>query len=280
MKFAVISDIHGNIVALRAALAEMERERADRLLVLGDLFGPGHVQDILAELRGREALVIRGNGEGYLLENDGDTWERYDQFAAIAAVSRALTPEDMRWIAALPEQMALIYPGIALRMMHGSPRASNENLLGGKPAALRRALRMTSESILLCGHSHRAMLKQRGGRTICNAGSVGENFVGANPAGENIARENTGPAFTADVTFITYAGGEIAFDQRRVPYDFAAWQRVAGDLIYTRLSLRGARQGRNLFREFLNEAARRGGWPVPNEVWNGLFAEWEEGGLV
>ena len=270
MKFAVISDIHGNVVALRAALAEIDREGADKLLVLGDLFGSGHVRDVLAQLRGRDALIIRGNGEEYQLENGGGLWEQYDQFAELAAIRRALTPEDMRWIAALPSQISLRYPGVSLRMVHGSPRANNENLLSGSPAALRRALRMADETVVLCGHSHRAMLRQFGGRYICNVGSVGDNFD---------------PAFTADVTFITVQHGNISFEQRRVPYGFEAWRQMAGDLPYARLSLRGAQLGRglsgeSLWVEFLNEAKRRGGWPVPNDVWNGLFAEWEERGLA
>jgi len=270
MKLAVISDIHGNIVALRAALAEIERAGADRVLVLGDLFGSGHVEDILGELRARDALIIRGNGEGYQLENDGALWEQYDQFAELAAIRRALTPEHMRWAAALPCQISLQYGGVSLRMVHGSPRADNENLLSGKPAVLRRALRLCDETIILCGHAHRAMLRQSGRRYICNVGSVGDNFD---------------PAFTADVTFIEIDGKDIAFDQRRVPYDFDLWRRAASDLPYARLSLRGAQLGRGLsgeclWVEFLTEATRRGGWPCHNDIWNGLFAEWEEAGLV
>ena len=270
MKLAVISDIHGNIVALRAALEAIERAGADRLLVLGDLFGARHAADILDALSGREALIIRGNGEGYQLENDGAYWEQYDQFAELAAIRRALTPEHMRWIAALPSQLSLVYPGVSLRMTHGSPKADNESLLAGDDDALQRALDMTGETIILCGHSHRAMLWQSGGRYICNVGSVGDNFD---------------PHFTADVTFITIEGEDILFDQRRVPYDFDLWRRLASDLPYARLSLRGAQLGRglsgeSLWVEFLTEARRRGGWPCPNEIWNGLFAEWEEAGLV
>ena len=270
MKLAVISDIHGNIVALRAALAEIERTGADKLLVLGDLFGARHVEDILGELSGRDALIIRGNGEGYQLENDGALWEQYDQFAELAAIRRALTPEHMRWIAALPCQISLEYGDVSLRMTHGSPKADNENLLSGDTAVLRRALRLCDETVILCGHAHRAMLKKFGRRCICNVGSVGDNFD---------------PAFTADVTFITIEGKDIAFDQRRVPYDFEAWRQAAGDLPYARLSLRGAELGKGLageglWVEFLTEATRRAGWPVPNEVWNGLFAEWEEKGIL
>ena len=273
-KLAVISDIHGNIIALRAALAEIEREGADKILVLGDLFEAGHVQDIMDELRGCGALVIRGNGEGYHLSNRagkyGDEWAQYDQFAALREIYGLITPDIFRWIEALPCQISLRYENVSLLMVHGSPKADNENLIASRPAALRRALRISDETIILCGHSHRAMLKRYGKRYICNAGSVGDNFD---------------PHFTADVTFISIERKDISFNQRRVPYDFEAWRQLAGDLPYARLSLRGTQLGRGLsgeglWVEFLSEAKRRGGWPVPNEIWNGLFAEWEKKGLV
>ena len=269
MKLAVISDIHGNIVALRAALAEIGRAGADRLLVLGDLFEAEHVRDVLEALRGCGALVIRGNGEGYHLNNRagkyGNEWTQYDQFAAAREIYTALTPADFRWLEALPCQVSLRWEGVSLRMTHGSPKADNDSLNVNRPAALHRALRLCDETIILCGHAHKAMVKQFGKRYICNAGSVGQNFD---------------PAFTADVTFITIENGDIVFEQRRVPYDFEAWRRAASGNIYSRISLRGTETGKNLFMEFLAEAARRGGWPCPNEVWNGLFAEWEEAGLV
>ena len=274
MKLAVISDIHGNIIALRAALAEIAREGADRVLVLGDLFEAGHVRDILDVLRGCGALVIRGNGEGYHLDNRagkfGDEWARYDQFAALRETHAELTPDDFRWMEALPCQISLRYGDVSLRMVHGSPKADNDSLNAGRPRALHRALRLCDETIVLCGHAHRAMLRQFGRRYICNVGSVGDNFD---------------PAFTADVTFIDIAGSDIAFEQRCVPYDFEAWRRVANGNVYSRLSLRGTQLGRglagkSLFMEFLDEATRRGGWPVPNEVWNGLFEEWEERKLI
>ena len=276
MKIAVISDIHGNIIALRAALEAIERRGADRLLVLGDLFAPGHVRDILDELRGRDALIIRGNGEGYHLDNRagkfGDQWVRYDQFAATREIYAALAPADFRWLESLPRQISLQYEGVSLRMTHGSLRADTDSLNPDRPRALRRALRLCGETVILCGHAHKAMLKQFGKRYICNArryvcnvGSVGENFD---------------PAFTADVTFITIEGKNISFDQRRVPYDFEAWRQIAGDLPYTRLSLRGTEQGKLLWLDFLAEARRRGGWPCPNDIWNGLVAEWEERGLL
>lgn len=273
MKFAVISDIHGNIVALRAALAEIARAEADRILVLGDLFGIGHVRDILAALQACNALIIRGNHEGYQLSQHrgeyGDEWARYDQFAVLREIHAALAPDDFRWLAALPEQISLRCEDISLRMVHGSPRANNENLLQDEKT-IRHALGSTDERIILCGHNHERSLYEQDGRYICNAGSVGENFD---------------PAFTADVTFITCEAGDVSFDQRRVPYDFEAWRPLAGNLIFNQLVLRGTEtglspSGQPLFLEFLDEASRRGGWPVPNAIWHGLFEEWKERGIV
>jgi len=245
MKFAVISDIHGNIVALRAALAEIEREHADRLLVLGDLFCSGHAQDILLELRGRDASIIRGNGEDYQLDGKLSDWEGHDQFAELAEIRPALTAENMQWIATLPAEISLTYPDFSLRLMHVEAP--------------------TNETITLCGHTHRPFLREEEGRYVCNAGSVGLNFD---------------PTFSADVTFIACKNGNITFDQRRVPYDFKAWRRVAGNTLMQKIVLRGIELGRNLFMEFLCEADHGLGWPIPNEIWRATAAQWKEKGLL
>ncbi|MCL2532049.1 MAG: metallophosphatase family protein [Oscillospiraceae bacterium] len=246
MKFAVISDIHGNIVALRAVLAEIERERVDHLLVLGDLFSSGHVQDILTELRGRDAVIIRGNNEDYQLEQNLSDWEGHDQFEELAATRRDITPQDMQWIAALPAQVTLTYPDVSLRLMHIEAPAD--------------------ETITLCGHTHRnPFVREENGRYICNTGSVGENFD---------------PAFTADVTFITCQGSNITFEQRRVPYDFEAWRHMTGSTLKQRLNLRAAELGRNLFMEFLAEADHGLGWPIPNDIWRATAKQWQERGLL
>ncbi|MCL2195918.1 MAG: metallophosphatase family protein [Oscillospiraceae bacterium] len=245
MKFAAISDIHGNIVALRAVLAEIERERADKLLVLGDLFSSDHVQDILAELRGRDAVIIRGNGEDYQLNHSLSDWASHDQFEELAAIRRHITPQDMQWIAALPAQLTLTYPDFSLYLTHIEASAN--------------------ATITLCGHIHKLFWREEHGRYLCNTGSVGNNFD---------------PHFTADVTFITCEDGNIAFDQRRVPYDFEAWRRIAGNTLMRQAVLRGTELGRNIFLEFLAEADHGLGWPIPNDIWRNTAAQWQERGLL
>ncbi len=265
MKLAVISDIHGNTPALRAVLAEAARAGADRIVALGDLFGPENTQAVLAGLRAADAFVIRGNGERYQLER-GD-WENWDQYAALLAIERELGTEGLQWITALPVQASLRFDAVSLRLTHGSPKADNDPLTKENRPALRRALRLAGETVVLCGHTHSAFLYEQRSRYVCNVGSVGMNHNGD---------------FTADMTLLTIKGGEIACEQRRVPYDFAERRRTAGDLPWAKLTLRGIETGENLFLRFMREAQKRGGgkWPVPNDIWRRLYAEWTDAGLI
>lgn len=266
MTLAVLSDIHGNMPALRAVLAEASREGVDRVLVLGDLFGPLNVHNVLEELRAVNAFVVRGNGERYQL-HDKANWEGWDQFAAPRAVEQELGAQGLRWIAALPVQASLEYEGVSLRLVHGSPRGDSDALKMDDRPALHRALRMADETILLCGHTHRAFVYAHSGRYIVNVGSVGMNRNADS---------------TADWTLLTIGDGDARIEQRRAAYDFAERRRTAGDLPWAMLTMRGIETGQDLFWRFLNEARERGGgkWPIPNEAWRGVYGEWAEKGWV
>jgi predicted phosphodiesterase len=69
MRIAIISDIHGNMVALDAALADIESEHVDQIVCLGDVaeFGP-HPREVLARLRALGCPVIMGNTDERLID--------------------------------------------------------------------------------------------------------------------------------------------------------------------------------------------------------------------
>src|SRR4051812_33395556 len=72
MRIALLSDIHGNLVALDAALAELASEPLDQLICLGDVATDGpRPREVLGWLRERAALVVMGNADHYLLEPAG-----------------------------------------------------------------------------------------------------------------------------------------------------------------------------------------------------------------
>ncbi len=184
MRVAVISDVHGNLPALQAVLADIAARGCDALVNLGDLVsGPLWPAETLSLLMDTPALTIRGNHERQLLEGAAGMGES-DRLA-----HAALGPDQLAWIAALPAQ-ARLDGGILL--LHGTPasdvgylveRVDPEGARAARPDEVAADLDGVDAGVVLCGHTHvpRA-LRLDDGRLCVNPGSVGlPAFRGRHP---------------------------------------------------------------------------------------------------
>jgi predicted phosphodiesterase len=165
MRSAVLYDIHGNLTALEAVLAEAEAEGCRQLVVGGDLalFGPD-APDCVDRLRGygERLHAIKGNTDRYVIAGDGDAGHWATQ----------LGPERLRWLDALPQQLALADDDALV--VHATPRGDEELLMPDTPdAELAEMLAGVEERTLLCGHVHLQYRRALGGQEVINPGSVG-----------------------------------------------------------------------------------------------------------
>ena len=175
MRIAVVSDIHGNLPALQAVLADIRARGCDGLVNLGDLAsGPLWPAETTALLMHTPALTIRGNHERQLL-GDPARMGPSDRLA-----HEALDADQRAWIAALPVQARL--EGEVL-LVHGSPACDIDYLLervgpdgarAASPEEIAPALDGIDARVVLCGHTHvpRAVHLDDG-RLCVNPGSVG-----------------------------------------------------------------------------------------------------------
>lgn len=179
MRVAVLADIHGNLPALRAVLVEVDRERVDAIVVVGDVVGgayPREVLDLLAD-RPEPLVSIRGNAEREAVAVwDGAPASDDEVGRAAAWSANAL---DRRWrdrISAWP--IAIARDGV--RYCHGSPRRDDEVLTRDTPDAIfRDALAGTEEALVIGGHTHQQFVRElEGGPRYVNAGSVGMPYEG------------------------------------------------------------------------------------------------------
>jgi diadenosine tetraphosphatase ApaH/serine/threonine PP2A family protein phosphatase len=189
MRVAVISDIHGNLHALEAVLADIDRQAPDEVWCLGDVVGYGPCpNECVSLVRERAALALCGNhdlaviGKIDLSEFSGDA-------AAAARWTRdVLTPEAAAWLASL--QPAATRPEVEL--FHGSPRDPVWDYVLSEEVAL-FSLLQTTAPVVLVGHSHVALalgwdgeqiegglapegteVDHRDRRWLLNPGSVGQ----------------------------------------------------------------------------------------------------------
>jgi predicted phosphodiesterase len=202
---ALLYDIHANLPALEAVLADAEAAGVHSFVLGGDYaFAGAWPSETLAVLRELEALWIRGNGERWTAEieaaPDLDLVRR-----AIAYCRRELGEELVSELGALPGLAGV--DGVLF--CHGSPRSDVETFAPEPQEGEEELLEGAEQPVIVFGHSHIQFSRQGADRLLVNPGSVGMPCDGDRRA--------------------AYAlwSGEGEFELRRVEYDFAAY---VGDL--------------------------------------------------
>jgi predicted phosphodiesterase len=161
--FAVFSDVHGNLPALEAILADLERRGVPDVLCLGDLVGYGPYPDEVAVLvRDRGIPCLMGNydqGIGFSTGDCGCVYktdeQRAEGAASLAWTDRVTSDETRAYLRTLEDRFVLETPAGELLAVHGSPRRINEYLFEDRPAAA--MARMAEENpfrAILFGHTH------------------------------------------------------------------------------------------------------------------------------
>ncbi|HEU4460500.1 MAG TPA: metallophosphoesterase family protein [Methylibium sp.] len=187
MRLAVVSDIHGNLPALDAVLAEIGALGVDRIVNLGDVAsGPLWPRETIERLMPLALPTLAGNHERQLLALGTAVDPRDRGSDALAA--RALGEPERAWLRTLPKSLRLA-GGVAA--CHGTPSSDCRYLMETVTDDFGRAgslgLRAATEAellerldgaepaaVLLCGHSHLPRVRRLGdGRLLVNPGSVG-----------------------------------------------------------------------------------------------------------
>jgi len=152
MRVAVISDIHGNLHALDAALAALDSEQFDQIWCLGDLVGYGpRPNECCARVAGRADVCLIGNHDLGVLERI--SLEEFSHEAAASArwTQGELDDEARSFLEGLPPGVELAEAGAEL--YHASPRDPVwEYVLDA--GSMRAALEDTTQGVILVGHSH------------------------------------------------------------------------------------------------------------------------------
>jgi putative phosphoesterase len=217
VKVAIISDIHGNRLALEAVLDDIAREGVDGTFNLGDLVSgplePNWVADILMDI---DVPTVRGNHERMLIDNPPEKLGPVDRFAQEQMESR-----HRAWINSLPANMSLLDD---VFLCHGTPTSDDEtwldNFWDGRTVVTPDEATVAAKAegfdypVLLCGHTHipRAV-RLRDGRLIVNPGAVGIQFNHGSP--------------DARYAIIERRDGKYYPSLHAVPYDHFAAARQA-----------------------------------------------------
>jgi putative phosphoesterase len=172
-KVAVISDVHGNAVALSAVLAELEREQPDLIVSCGDLTWGPLPEETYVLARGLNARFVRGNADRAVLENVSET-EREQWMQAHH------TDEMRAFLGTFEEQVVVDVDGLGpVRFCHGSPRTDEECVTPETPEErVREFSARVDERVIVSGHVHIQFDREVAGIRSVNSGSVGLPYEG------------------------------------------------------------------------------------------------------
>lgn len=176
MRVAGLYDIHGNIDALEAVLAEVDREGVDRIVVGGDVAAGPYPEETVARLRalGPTVTFIRGNADRELADGPDKMPEIVAEWLA-ARTSDALRNELRAW----PEQVRLDVNGLGeVLFCHATPRNDEEIFTELSPDAVVAEMFAAAPGVTVVGHTHMQVDRRVGDKRIVNAGSVGLPYEG------------------------------------------------------------------------------------------------------
>jgi putative phosphoesterase len=186
-RIALISDIHGNLTALEAVLADVGASEADDTYCLGDLvgYGPDPV-GVIDRVRSLGIPTVRGNyDEGVGLRRGecgcyyANEQARLDGAASYAFTEALVDDERAWWLAGLPRRIQFWEQGARVLLTHGSPRKINEYLMFDRSdSQLARLAEEAGADVVAVGHTHAPYHRHMAGETnpaihYINAGSVG-----------------------------------------------------------------------------------------------------------
>jgi putative phosphoesterase len=165
MKIAALYDVHGNVPALEAVLAEVEREGVDRIVFGGDIASGPLPRETVELVRSLDADFVRGNADRLDSPAMSPEWD-----AARRWLEQELTGEQIEWLANLPFSAVLD----DVLYVHATPQDDvtviTELTTDDRLAEL---LAGVEQPLVVAGHTH-MQLDRRAGRTrFVNAGSVG-----------------------------------------------------------------------------------------------------------
>ena len=228
---AVITDIHANLPALRAALARIEELEIERVLCGGDLVGYGpHPNEVVALVAERGIPTIYGNYDFAIardLEDCGCAYVTpHDRELGQRSVDWTLAHTDQRskdWMRDLPFDLRFEVGVAKVHLVHGSPRKVNEYLFEDKPASLyERLARAETADVLVFGHTHKPWVREHGGVLFVNCGSVGKPKDG-DPRGAFAVLRAAEDRVDVTIERVEYDAGAVAREVAAVglPAEFA-----------------------------------------------------------
>ena len=232
MKIAIISDIHGNLEALKATLKDIEERKVEKIICLGDIIAKGvHPKECLALIRTKCEIVLQGNCDIYFSTEHRNIDEMDEQERKRIKWNQSLiNKEDREYLLNLPFCYEFYMSGSLVRLFHATPTVNNKAILNVDSIETKYQMFLPSEKtqsqdiadIIIYGHIHHPYMDKIYNKTIINVGSVGNSF--------DVIRNENKDSNVLETTKSNYLiiegeygskeySSDISFQFIKVPYD-------------------------------------------------------------
>jgi predicted phosphodiesterase len=223
-RIGLISDIHGNLFALDAVLAELERENLDGLICLGDVAAGPQPRETIARVRDLDCPVVMGNWDAWFLDRPVSPQDEIGILLheITAFWAEELDEDDRAYIRTFVPRLELpLDNGETAVCFHGSPSSYDDFIFATTPDdELRRMFGGVRAPVMIGGHAHLQLLRRFEQVLFVNPGSVGLPFSDWWPDRVRIAPR-------AEYGLLVHEHGRLHIDLRRTTYDVDALLRLA-----------------------------------------------------
>ena len=232
MKIAIISDIHGNLEALKSTLKDIEKKKVDKIFCLGDILAKGiHPKECIDLIKKHCEIVIQGNC-------DRNFSEKHEDIESLPSIEQKrikwnqslITEEDRRYLLELPFCYEFYMSGSLVRIFHATPKYDDKAVINLDDIQTKLEMFYPSNKtrsqniadVVIYGHIHHQYMDRLYNKTIINVGSVGNSYdTIRNPKKDSNVMEVTRSNYLiieGEYGSKEY-NSEISFQFIKVPYD-------------------------------------------------------------
>ena len=232
MKIAIISDIHGNLEALKATLKDIEKRNVDRIICLGDTIAKGiHPKECLDLIKENCEIVLQGNCDAHFsMEHEHIDKMPEQEQKRIKWTQSLINKEDREYLLKLPFCYEFYMSGSLVRLFHATPTVNNKAILNVDSIETKYQMFLPSKNtvsqmkadVVIYGHIHHPYMDKIYNKTLINVGSVGNSF--------DVIRNKNKDSNVLETTKSNYLiiegeynskeyNSDIAFQFVKVPYD-------------------------------------------------------------
>ena len=231
MKIAIISDVHGNLGALKTTLKDIEKRKVDKIYCLGDTIAKGvHPEECIELVRQNCDVVLQGNTDEYFSKEHNLEEKPEIEQERIKWNQSLISQENKEYLQTLPFLYEFYMSGRLVRIFHATPWVNNKAILNQDMPYTKYEMFLPTEKtisdktadVVIYGHIHHQFMDKIYNKTLINAGSVGNSF-------DTIRNENKDGNIleTTCSNYVIIEGNyqskeytdEISFDFVRVQYD-------------------------------------------------------------